>query len=244
MSKNWKCKFCGCEEMWFDRSIEYLPDGTEIGMQNRCSSCGRGVDENPFVKCQNCGSEYEGTPVFCATCGRKINNIPLITSDVIVEKYNKDNLNINKKCQICGSEYEGDVVFCATCMKKVSNITLIPSKGIPEKYNTNNFSKISDLLLEEVAARFNRVNVNDNVEFGDSLAELLEKLLIINIRMWKLEDLASQELDDKKLGELKRKIDFCFKEKRPKLIKAINSFLDTYVTNNRRILEENIKNYG
>lgn len=184
----WQCKFCGGREMWFDRSIEYHPDGTEVGMVNRCCKCGQNVDDEP--KCLRCGSIYDINFLkngCCATCGRQINEAKIIK---------------------------------------------------------NNFEEISKLLLKEVAARFNQVEINRDVEFGDSFAELLEKLLIVNIRMWKLEDLASQEKDDKKLGELKRKIDFCFKEKRPKLIKAINSFLDTYITNYRKFFEENIKSYG
>jgi len=44
---------------------------------------------------------------------------------------------------------------------------------------------------------------------------------------------------------LKRKIDVCFKQKRPKLIAAINSFLDVYISKNhaRPFSEENLKLY-
>lgn len=41
-----KCPKCGSEETWFDRTISYLPDGTEEGMKTRCAGCGRDIDES------------------------------------------------------------------------------------------------------------------------------------------------------------------------------------------------------
>jgi hypothetical protein len=45
--QEWNCIFCGNDEMWFDRTIAYLPDGTEIGMKDRCTQCGKATDELP-----------------------------------------------------------------------------------------------------------------------------------------------------------------------------------------------------
>lgn len=45
MTKEWKCPHCGCKEIWFDRTITCLSDGTEEGMKTRCAKCGRTVDE-------------------------------------------------------------------------------------------------------------------------------------------------------------------------------------------------------
>ena len=163
---------------------------------------------------------------YCSKCGKNVEDKP--------------------KCINCGSEYEGTPIFCATCGRGINNIAPIASDAIHEKYNASNFTLISELLLQEVAARFNQEDLNTEIEFGDNFAELLEKLLIISIRMWKLEDLASQEKNNERLGELKKKIDFCFKVKRPKLIKAINTFLDSYISSKgyRPFTEENIKSYG
>ena len=41
------CPWCGCAETWFDRTISYLPDGTEDGMKTRCIKCGRATDDLP-----------------------------------------------------------------------------------------------------------------------------------------------------------------------------------------------------
>jgi hypothetical protein len=46
----WVCPWCACEEMWLDRSIAYLPDGTEEGMKNRCTNCGKSTDDIPTEK--------------------------------------------------------------------------------------------------------------------------------------------------------------------------------------------------
>lgn len=112
--------------------------------------------------------------------------------------------------------------------------------------NNRRWKIIFELLLEEVEERFNAELPDKDIEFGDNFAELLEKLLILSIRTWKLEDLASQEENLDKLGELKKKIDFCFKVKRPKLIKAINCFLDSHINkfSHKPFTEENIKIYG
>jgi hypothetical protein len=45
---DWKCPHCGSTTgHWFDRSFAILPDGTEEGMKERCSSCGKDIDEPP-----------------------------------------------------------------------------------------------------------------------------------------------------------------------------------------------------
>ena len=50
----------------------------------------------------------------------------------------------------------------------------------------------------------------------DSLGETVEKLVILHIRTWMLEDAIQAAISDKEVADLKRKIDICFKIKRPK----------------------------
>ncbi len=106
---------------------------------------------------------------------------------------------------------------------------------------------ISKLLLDEVADRFDKDTLHAlrDVEFGDSFAELLDRFLVLHIRMWKLEDTIAETKDVFKVTELKRKLDTCFKDKRPKLTKAINTFLDVYISKNhaRAFTDENVKLY-
>ena len=78
----------------------------------------------------------------------------------------------------------------------------------------------------------------------DSIAEIIEKLIILTVRVWHLEDAAALYKDDMtKLGELKTKIDFCFKCKRPQLIQALNLTLNDAIINDKSLYEENVKLY-
>lgn len=112
----------------------------------------------------------------------------------------------------------------------------------------NNFEKISELLLEEISKRFDNEPIDiDGLEFSENFAEMLDRFVVLHIRMWKLEDAVANAKNDTEVAELKKKIDFCFKDKRPKLTKAINFFLDSYVDKNhpkKKFSEENIKMYN
>jgi hypothetical protein len=42
------CPWCKKEtDLWFDRTITCYPNGTEIGMKDRCIECGHATDELP-----------------------------------------------------------------------------------------------------------------------------------------------------------------------------------------------------
>jgi hypothetical protein len=110
----------------------------------------------------------------------------------------------------------------------------------------NRLEQISNLLLEEISTRFNQEPLDaSDVEWSDNFAEMLEKYLILHIRMWKIEDACAESNDPQEVYDLKRKLDFCFKDRRPKLTKAINCYLDTYVSKNstRTFDDGNVKQY-
>jgi hypothetical protein len=77
----------------------------------------------------------------------------------------------------------------------------------------------------------------------DNLGEIIEKLAIIHIRMWMLEDAIQAATSDSEIAELKRKCDICFKVKRPKLVQAINLLVDDAITNNKSLKEDSVKLY-
>jgi hypothetical protein len=112
--------------------------------------------------------------------------------------------------------------------------------------STERVMLISELLLSEIADRFDKepLNVND-IEFSESFAEILDRFIVLHIRMWKLEDAIAEAKSNDEIADLKRKVDYCFKDRRPKLVKAINSFLDVYVDKNhaKKFSEENVKLY-
>lgn len=77
----------------------------------------------------------------------------------------------------------------------------------------------------------------------DSLGEVFEKLIILHIRMWMLEDAASLAESDGELADLKRKIDVCFKHKRPMYVAAINRMIDAAIIQEKSLVEGSVKLY-
>ena len=77
----------------------------------------------------------------------------------------------------------------------------------------------------------------------DNLGEVVEKLCILHIRTWMLEDAAQEATTDEELGILKRKIDICFKQKRPRLVQAINRQVPDAIVNNTSLVEDSVKLY-
>jgi len=77
----------------------------------------------------------------------------------------------------------------------------------------------------------------------DNLGEVVEKLAILHIRTWMLEDAIQEATTDQEIAELKRKIDICFKVKRPKLVQAINLLVEDSIANNKSLREDSVKLY-
>ena len=66
----------------------------------------------------------------------------------------------------------------------------------------------------------------------DNLGEVIEKLAIIHIRMWMLEDAIQAAKSDTEIADLKRKCDIC-----------INLMVDTAIKQNRSLVEDSVKLY-
>jgi hypothetical protein len=77
----------------------------------------------------------------------------------------------------------------------------------------------------------------------DNLGEVIEKLCILHIRTWFLEDMIGVAKTDEEVASLKRKIDVCFKQKRPQYIQAINQMIDAAVIGGRSLAEDSVKIY-
>ena len=75
------------------------------------------------------------------------------------------------------------------------------------------------------------------------LGETVEKLTILHIRTWMLEDAIQAATSDQEIADLKRKIDICFKIKRPKYVAAINAMVDSAVSSGRTLREDSVKLY-
>jgi hypothetical protein len=75
------------------------------------------------------------------------------------------------------------------------------------------------------------------------LGEVIEKLVILHIRTWFLEDMAGIAKSDSELADIKRKVDICFKQKRPMYVQAINKMIDSAIQDGRSLREDSVKLY-
>ena len=105
-----------------------------------------------------------------------------------------------------------------------------------------NFERMIKQVVNDTLSRKNMAPDTELLQ-TDNLAEVLEKLIIVHIRMWMLEDAAGEARKDSDLADIKRKIDLCFKVKRPKYVEAINRMVDDAITNKNSLQEESVKIY-
>lgn len=109
----------------------------------------------------------------------------------------------------------------------------------------NNFGELLENCLKETVDSVLAKREVPDIEYveTDNLGEVVEKLAILHVRMWMLEDLINASTTDEELADLKRKIDICFKQKRPKLVQAINLLVDNSITKNKSLREDSVKIY-
>ena len=103
---------------------------------------------------------------------------------------------------------------------------------------------IEDIISQTVNRVLSEGNVPE-VEYiaTDNLGEIVEKLSILHIRTWMLEDAIQEAKTDEDVANLKRKIDICFKSKRPKLVQAINLLVDDAIAQSKGLREDSVKLY-
>lgn len=113
-----------------------------------------------------------------------------------------------------------------------------------------NMDSIDDIIKTRVneilssATKTSKIPDAETFIETDSLGEVLEKLIILHIRMWMIEDHIQEVYeDDKEVADLKRKLDICFKQKRPKLVQAINKMVDVAIRTDKSLVEDSVKVY-
>jgi len=107
------------------------------------------------------------------------------------------------------------------------------------------FGNLLESCLEEtINETLSKKDIPD-IEYiqTDNLGEVVEKLAILHIRTWMLEDVIQEATTDEEVAALKRKIDICFKVKRPKLVQAINLLVEDAIINNKSLREDSVKLY-
>jgi hypothetical protein len=110
---------------------------------------------------------------------------------------------------------------------------------------TNLAHTIEDIIIRKVDDILNRRSMPEIEEYiaTDNLGEVIEKLVILHIRTWMLEDAAQAATTDELLAEIKRKVDICFKQKRPKFVQAINRMVDDAILQGKSVAEDSVKLY-
>jgi len=114
--------------------------------------------------------------------------------------------------------------------------------------------KIEDIIKNVVIETLNKsknVKMPPDIIETDNIGEVIEKLSILHCRMWYLEDRISElisldtnsDVVNQEIVDLKRKIDICFKVKRPKLVSAINKMIDNTIKTEKSLIEDSVKLY-
>jgi hypothetical protein len=109
----------------------------------------------------------------------------------------------------------------------------------------SNFGELIDKCIKETIDEVLSHKELPDVEYieTDNLGEVIEKLSILHTRMWMLEDAIQAAETDAEIAELKKKIDICFKIKRPRLVQAVNLLVDNAISTGRSLREDSVKLY-
>jgi hypothetical protein len=106
--------------------------------------------------------------------------------------------------------------------------------------------KIEEIIKNktlEILTKNKNVELPNDIIETDNLGEVIEKLSILHCRMWYLEDAISDAKTDSEIAELKKKIDICFKSKRPKYVEAINRMVYNSISQGKSLIEDSVKLY-
>jgi len=77
----------------------------------------------------------------------------------------------------------------------------------------------------------------------DTFSELIDKLIIVHIRYWYLEDAMASAKNDEELLHYRKKSESLFKEKRPMLVKGLDKIITNMITGKYKATGENTKMY-
>lgn len=116
---------------------------------------------------------------------------------------------------------------------------------LDNKLNIGN--TIEDIIKNVVYETLNKskeVDMPNDIIETDNIGEVIEKLTILHTRMWYLEDSVGLATTDEEIASLKKKIDICFKQKRPKYVEAINKMIDKAIVDGKSLVEDSVKIYA
>lgn len=97
--------------------------------------------------------------------------------------------------------------------------------------------------VQQVLTESKEVSAPVDIIQTDNIGEVIEKLVILHTRIWYLEDCISSTTSDAEIADIKRKLDICFKQKRPSYVQAINKMVDNAIRTNESLTEDSVKHY-
>jgi hypothetical protein len=106
--------------------------------------------------------------------------------------------------------------------------------------------KIEEIIkktVHDILNKSKKIELPNDIIETDNIGEVIEKLAILHCRMWYLEDAIGESKNDSEIADYKRKIDICFKQKRPKYVEAINRMIDNSIKTNKSLIEDSVKKY-
>jgi hypothetical protein len=103
--------------------------------------------------------------------------------------------------------------------------------------------KIIQNKVKEICGKKEVPELSKDIIETDSIGEVIEKLVILHIRMWMIEDQLGIAKTDEEIAALKRKTDICFKIKRPKYVEALNKMINKSILENKSLEEDSVKLY-
>lgn len=112
--------------------------------------------------------------------------------------------------------------------------------------------KIEDIIKNVVIDTLNKskeVEMPADIIETDNIGEVIEKLSILHCRMWYLEDNIGYLIEknnpiyNQEIVNLKKKIDICFKDKRPMYVQAINKMIENSIIDGKSLISDSVKLY-
>jgi hypothetical protein len=131
--------------------------------------------------------------------------------------------------------------------KKINYDIIIDDKAVNHNdfFENENIGNLIDNYIEKKVISYLNKDKFPNYDeiYTDTFSELIDKLCIVHIRYWYLEDAMASVDNDEELVSLRKKSESLFKEKRPMLVHGIDKYVSLLVNQKINSNPVNYKHY-
>jgi len=110
-------------------------------------------------------------------------------------------------------------------------------KSLGEIFDNAIKSRVEEILKENKFPEYDSV-------YSDTFSELIDKLIIVHIRYWYLEDAMASCKTDEELVKYRKKSESLFKEKRPMLVESLDKLFINLINGKINYQPINTKKYS